>query len=181
VIKSRIRKKILKLREKKKLEKKDLNPSILISILKKEFKNSFTVGGYFPVNCEISDLEILRELIKKKIKVSLPVIGKNKNMNFHYWSFNEPLAINHYGIPEPLKSKIVIPDVLLVPIVAFDHKLFRLGYGGGFYDRYIEKVQKKNKLFTIGLAYNFQKINKVPVNKYDKKLNIILTEKNILK
>ena len=70
---------------------------------------------------------------------------------------------------------------MLVPIVAYDKKLFRLGYGGGFYDRYISKIQKKNKLFSVGLAFSFQKIDKVPVNKYDKRLNVILTEKGILK
>ena len=86
-----------------------------------------------------------------------------------------------YGIPEPIKSKIIIPDVILVPLVAFDDNLYRVGYGGGFYDRYIAKIQKKNKLFTVGLAYSFQKINKVPINKYDKKLNLILTEKDVLK
>ena len=181
MIKSRIRKKILKLREKNQLKNNKINFSLLISILKKNYKKAFTVGGYFPVNHEISDLEILKELIKRKIKVSLPVIGKKKDMNFYNWSFSEPLKINLYGIPEPINSKIIIPDVILVPLVAYDNKLFRIGYGGGFYDMYIAKFQKKNKLLTVGLAYSFQKINKVPANKYDKKLNIIMTEKNILK
>ena len=111
----------------------------------------------------------------------MPAIGKNKDMNFFNWSFDEPLIINSYGIPEPMNSKILIPDIVLVPLVAFDNKLFRLGYGGGFYDRYIAKIEKKNKLLTIGLAYSFQKISKIPVNKYDKKLNIILTEKGIFR
>ena len=178
--KSAIRKKILKLRKTKNLKKYKINIPLLISILKKNKKN-FTVGGYYPVNYEINDLEILRELIKNKINVSLPVISKSKNMSFYSWSFDEPLIINSYGIPEPIKSKIVIPDIILVPLVAFDNKLFRLGYGGGFYDRYIAKMEKINKLLTIGLAYSFQKISKIPINKYDKKLNIILTEKGIFK
>ena len=176
-----IRKKILKLRKTKKLKNNKIDFSLLMSILKKENKKNFTVGGYYPVNYEIDDLEILRELIKKKIKVSLPVIEKKKDMNFYNWTFDDPLALNYYGIPEPSKTKIVIPDILLVPLVAYDRKRFRLGYGGGFYDRYISKIEKKNKLFTIGLAYSFQKINKLPTNKYDKRLNIILTEKDILK
>ncbi len=180
MIKSEIRKKILKLRKTKNLKNYKINISWLTSILK-NYKKKFTVGGYYPVNYEVNDLEILRELIKNKIKISLPVISKNKNMNFFNWSFDEPLIINSYGIPEPIKSKIVIPDIILVPLVAFDNKLFRLGYGGGFYDRYIAKIQKKNKLLTIGLAYSFQKIDKIPVNKYDMKLNIILTEKGIFR
>lgn len=179
--KSTIRKKILKLRKNKNLKKYKIDIPLLISILKKNNKKNFTVGGYYPVNNEISDLEILRELIKNNIKVSLPVIRKNKDMNFYSWSFVEPLTINSYGIPEPIKSKIVIPDAIIVPLVAFDNNLFRLGYGGGFYDRYIAKIQKKNKIFTVGIAYSFQRINKIPVNKYDKKLNVVITEKNIIK
>ncbi len=179
--KKKIRNKILKLRKTKKLINNKINFSSLMSILKKNNKKNFIVGGYFPVNYEIDDLEVLQKLIKNNIRISLPVIEKNKDMNFYSWSFHEPLILNNYGIPEPLKKKIVIPDTLLVPIVAYDKKLFRLGYGGGFYDRYISKIQKKNKLFSVGLAFSFQKIDKVPVNKYDKRLNVILTEKGILK
>ena len=69
---------------------------------------------------------------------------------------------------------------MLVPLVAYDLKLNRLGYGGGFYDRYIDKISKIKNIFTIGLAYSFQKITKVPINTFDKKLNCIVTEKEIL-
>ena len=98
-------------------------------------------------------------------------------MDFYIWSSSDPLYLNKYGIPEPEKKKLVYPDVLFIPLVAFDHKNFRLGYGGGYYDRYISKLSKKKSFFTIGFAFSFQKINKVPRNKYDKRLDIILTEK----
>ena len=71
--------------------------------------------------------------------------------------------------------------VRFVPIVAFDNRLYRIGYGGGYYDRYIQKLSNKKKLFKIGIAHSCQKINKVPINKYDKKLDIIITEKYILR
>ena len=68
-------------------------------------------------------------------------------MNFYEWSFFEPLEINTYGIPEPISKKTVYPDILLVPLVAFDDELNRLGYGGGFYDRYLKKIKRKKKLY----------------------------------
>ena len=179
--KSKIRKKILKLRELKYTKNNNINILSLVSLLKKNYKKKVSVGGYIPINFEIDDLEILKELEKKKMKISLPVIENKKNMNFYNWSFNKPLTLNSYGIPEPIKSKIIIPDIVLVPMVAFDNMLFRIGYGGGFYDRYFAKIEKKKKILKIGLAYSFQKVNKVPANKYDKKLDIILTEKYILK
>ena len=75
-------------------------------------------------------------------------------MDFFKWSNNDPLKINKFGIPEPISSKKFYPDILLVPLVGYDNHLNRLGYGGGFYDRYIEKIEKigKNTLcnfFTV--------------------------------
>ena len=98
-------------------------------------------------------------------------------MNFFKWSNNDPLKINKFGIPEPLSSKIFYPDILLVPLVGYDGNLNRLGYGGGFYDRYIEKIKN---VIKIGIAFSFQKITSVPTNDYDKKLDFVITEKEIL-
>ena len=80
-----------------------------------------------------------------------------------------------------MSSKIVYPDILLVPLVAYDVSLNRLGYGGGYYDRYIEKIEKVKKVVKIGLAFSFQKISSIPINQYDKRLDFIVTEKEILK
>jgi 5-formyltetrahydrofolate cyclo-ligase len=109
------------------------------------------------------------------------VIKKNYDMNFYKWSFKEPLNINKYGIPEPESNILIYPDVLLVPLVAFDEKLNRLGYGGGFYDRLIKKLSKKKKILKIGLALATQKIKKVPITNYDQKLDYIVTNKYIIK
>ena len=99
-------------------------------------------------------------------------------MNFYSWSFKDPLQVNKYGIPEPISNKIVYPDILLIPLVAFDKNLNRLGYGGGFYDRYIAKLKKNKKVFKIGFAYSFQKVKKIPISKFDIKLDLIITEKS---
>ena len=102
-------------------------------------------------------------------------------MDFFKWSKNDPLKINKYGIPEPVSSKIFYPDILLVPLVGYDNELNRLGYGGGFYDRYIEKIEKIKKVIKIGLAFSCQKLKNIPITQYDKKLDFIVTEKEILK
>ena len=98
-------------------------------------------------------------------------------MNFYSWSFKDPLQVNKYGIPEPISNKIKYPDILIVPLVAYDKNFNRIGYGGGFYDRYIKKIKKNKKIITIGLAYSFQKVKKIPINEYDIKLDFIVTEK----
>ena len=102
-------------------------------------------------------------------------------MDFYPWSFSEPLKINKYGIPEPEKKNIVYPDVLLIPLVAFDKNLNRLGYGGGYYDRLIEKLSKKKKIITMGLALSVQEVDRVPINMYDQKLDYIITNKYLVK
>ena len=102
-------------------------------------------------------------------------------MNFYKYSFKNPLKINNLGIPEPTMTvNKIIPDLIFVPMVGYDNNLNRLGYGGGFYDRYIEKNSKLKKIIKIGLAFSFQKIKKVPINKFDKKLDMIVTEKNLI-
>ena len=143
MLKSRLRKKILKIREKINNKNIQINFKDLTKILKKEKINKKVIGGYYPVNFEIDDLLLLRKFEKSKFDISLPVIKKNFQMDFYKWSFSDPLKINKYGIPEPEIKKIVYPDVLLIPLVAFDKNLNRLGYGGGYYDRLIEKLSKK--------------------------------------
>ena len=179
--KSQIRNKTLKIR--KKLFDKDLkiDSDKFISFLKKNRLNLKNFGGYYPSNYEIDDLAILDLLEKKNFKVSLPIIKKDNQMNFYRWSRSDPLRVNKFGIPEPVSSKIFYPDILLVPLVAYDNNLNRLGYGGGYYDRYIEKLEKTKKIIKIGLAFSFQKISSIPIDQYDKRLDFIVTEKEILR
>ena len=179
--KFQIRNKIIKIRKKKFNKDLKIDFSKFISFLKIDKLNFKSIGGYYPSNYEINDLDILDLLEKKNFRVCLPVIKKDNQMNFCGWSRNDPLKINKFGIPEPVSSKIFYPDILLVPLVAYDSSLNRLGYGGGYYDRYIEKIEKIKKVTKIGLAFSFQKISSIPINQYDKKLDFIVTEKEILK
>ena len=101
-------------------------------------------------------------------------------MDFFEHSIKRPFVINKYGIIEPISSKKIYPDLLLIPLVAFDKNLNRLGYGGGFYDRYVEKIVKVKKIIKIGLAFSYQELKVIPVSKLDKKLDFIITEKKII-
>jgi len=181
LIKSKIRKKILEIRKKKN------NKNIKFSFLKifKEIKKNISkkkiIGGYYPVNFEIDILEFLEKLEMKGLQLCLPIVKKDNKMDFYSWSTKNLLKLNKYGIPEPEQIKKVFPDIILVPLVAFDSRLYRIGYGGGYYDRYIEKLSNKKNLLKIGIAHSCQKINRVPTNKYDKKLDIIITEKYVLR
>ena len=176
--KSEIRKKILKIRKNSsknlKLDFKDI-----YKILKKNKSTGKLIGAYYPYNHEVNPLKILEKFEKLNYQISLPKIRKNSQMNFFYWSSKDLLVINRYGIPEPTSDKVIYPNILLVPLVAFDKHFNRIGYGAGFYDRYIKKIKKFKKIITIGLAYSFQKVKKIPVNKHDVKLDFIVISKKI--
>ena len=181
MLKSKLRKKILKIREKNNKKNIQISFTQIIKILKKEKITKKIIGGYYPVNFEVDDLKLLKKFEKKNFDISLPVVKKNFQMNFYQWSFSDPLKINKYGIPEPETKNIVYPDVILVPLVAFDKDLNRLGYGGGYYDRLIAKFSKRKKIIKIGLALSVQKIDKVPIDIYDQKLDYIVTNKYTIK
>ena len=181
MLKSKLRKKILKAREKFNTKNIYIDFNQIIKIIKKEKISKKIIGGYYPVNFEVDDLELLKKFEKNRFVISLPVISKNFQMDFYKWTFSDPLKINKYGIPEPEIKNIVYPDILLIPLVAFDKNLNRLGYGGGYYDRLIKKLSKKKKIIKIGLALSIQEIDKVPINAYDQKLDYIVTNKHTIK
>ena len=174
----------IKLRKKFLIQRKNnfKSSSVKLSLLNKIF-NKFKIiknnkiGAYYPINYEIECFEILKKLEILGYKISLPAIKEKNKMDFFEWSHKDPLHVGKMGIPEPRNSKKVYPDVLLVPLVAFDRYNYRLGYGGGYYDRYIKKISNIKKIVTIGLAFSFQKIYKIPINETDERLDFVLTEK----
>ena len=102
-------------------------------------------------------------------------------MYFCQWKLFDILRMNKYGILEPCSvSRIIIPQVILLPLLIYDDYNQRIGYGKGFYDRYLNKYLKKSKnILTVGVAFSFQKHHKLPINNMDVKLDYILTEKGI--
>ena len=180
MLKNQIRKKILNIRNKKKSDKFNIDEKKILKIIKIKKIKKPIVGCYYPVNSEVDTKKIMIFLEKLTITISLPIIEDNFSMEFYEYKTTDPLNINKYGIPEPFKKKKIKPNILIVPLVAFDQKLNRLGYGGGFYDRFLKKTEKNIKI-KLGLAFSFQKIKKIPVEKFDKKLDYILTEKEMFK
>ena len=117
----------------------------------------------------------------------MPIIDKkNNSMEFKKWIPNDELVNGPFGTMEPKKAQIsIFPQILVVPLLSFDRELYRLGYGGGYYDQSIndlKKYFKKEKKFfiTIGLAYSIQEEKKIPKEKHDMKLDYIITEKEVL-
>tara|TARA_B100001057_G_scaffold8578_1_gene7930 strand:- start:482 stop:1033 length:552 start_codon:yes stop_codon:yes gene_type:complete len=179
--KSILRKKYLNLRKRKYCAiNKEFFDSFL-SFVKSNFKKkNLNLALYYPTSFEIDVLKILENKSMIDKNILLPVIEKNNVMNFFSWKKNNVLLVNKFGILEPVKSKIKIPDIILVPILAFDRNKCRLGYGKGFYDRYLNKYLKKfSNILTVGVAFSFQKHHKLPIDKNDVKLDYILTEKGV--
>ena len=180
MLKKHIRKRIIKAREIKNKNNLKVKFSLLREVLKKKIFKNKIVGSYYPVNFEADTSQVMKMFKQKGYELSLPVISSEYDMNFYTWNLNDPLYVNKYGIPEP-KSKIkVIPSILLIPMVAYDKRLNRLGYGGGYYDRFLKKYEKKN-ILKIGLAITCQEVKKLPTNNFDKKMDYILTEKKLYK
>ena len=146
MLKSQLRNQILNIRKRKYLYNEEFSFNAIIKILKKEKIYNKIIGGYYPYNYEVNAIKILEKFEKLNYIVSLPKIRKKSQMDFFRWSTKDPLFINKYGIPEPTSNKINYPNILLVPLVAFDKHHNRVGYGGGFYDRYIKKLKKKKRL-----------------------------------
>jgi len=184
-VKSFLRNKYILQRKKKsfKTGNFNFNFNLIFNLIKKHFKKKkITIAGYYPSNHEVNILKFLNQAQKKSFKIVLPVIKSSTSMVYKPWIFNDPLYVNKYGILEPNKvKKKIIPDLVMVPLVAFDNKLNRIGYGKGYYDRSLEKISKikKNTIF-LGIAYSFQKCKSIPVNRYDFKLDYIFTERGII-
>jgi len=181
--KSYLRKKFLIQRKKKYLQANKFNFNILFKLIKKHFsKKKIIIAGYYPSYYEVDILNFLKNASKKKFKIVLPVIQSSNTMSFKSWIFKEPLYVNKFGILEPKKSsKDIIPDLIMVPLVAFDNRLNRIGYGKGYYDRSLKKISKiKKNVISLGIAYSFQKCKKIPTNEHDFKLDYIFTERGIV-
>ena len=181
--KIQLRKKYFNLRKKKyfEIDKNFFLPLIKLTRLKFK-KKIIKIGLYYPSNFELDVLKIFEFKNFSNQDILLPVTDKNNLMNFFPWKKNDALYVNEFGILEPIKTKPKVPDLMLVPILAFDKKKYRLGYGKGFYDRYLNKYLKQFKnIFTVGIAFSFQRHHNLPVNRNDVKLDCIITEKGIFK
>ena len=181
--KSYLRKQSILRRKKKYLTSNKFNFNLIFKLIRENFyKKKITIAGYYPSNYEVNILNFLEKASKKNFKIVLPVIKSSNIMHFKSWIFKEPLYVNKFGMLEPKNSsKNIIPDLIMVPLVAFDNHLNRIGYGKGYYDRSLKKISKiKKNAISLGIAYSFQKCQKIPTNKQDFKLDYVFTEKGII-
>lgn len=148
-----------------------------------ELSDKPVVSGFFAIRDEINPLPLLLKLYLAGSRLALPaMLGKGKPLLMRSWAPGEPLAATTWGIQEPLGDAVVLePDVVLVPLLAFDLLGYRLGYGGGFYDRTLAGLRAKKTIVAVGLAYDEQKVDAVPHESYDQPLDWVLTPSGPMK
>ncbi|MFT3730122.1 MAG: 5-formyltetrahydrofolate cyclo-ligase [Hyphomicrobium sp.] len=135
------------------------------------------VSGFAAIRDEINPAPLMAWLQAEGMKLALPVmLGKGKPLVMRSWSPGDVMAPAAWGIAEPTDDKPEVdPDIVLVPLLAFDERGYRLGYGGGFYDRTLNRLRKLKPIIAIGLAYDEQRVDVVPAESYDEKLDWVLT------
>ena len=139
---------------------------------------SGAVSGFIPYKSEITTVPLMSRLRREGWQTALPiVIAPEQPLVFRAWAQGEPLVPGVWDIPIPTDAAPeVFPDILLVPMLAFDRRGYRLGYGGGFYDRTLEKLRMLKKVVAIGVAYHAQMVDEVPTGSYDAPLDYVMTE-----
>lgn len=174
--KKSLRKKIMKMRlDMSEKQYHDLSHFIIDELKnREEFQQAKTIAVYLSYHHEVDTWELVQEMIKMKT-ICVPVIKDHHQMDFVEIQDLKSLKKNKYGIAEPCKGKVIDKndiDVMIVPLVGYNNDNYRLGYGGGYYDRYLIDYHGK----TIGLAFTFQKIEDYIPEEHDMPLDVILTK-----
>lgn len=145
------------------------------------FKPSDIIAGYWPKRDEVDLRPLLENLLLQKHQIVLPVIDKEiKFLLFRQWSLPSSLKMGLYQTFEPDENQpLLVPDVLFIPLLSFDKYGHRLGYGGGYYDQTLSNLRKTKSITTIGLAYDIQHVDQLPIEPHDEALQWIVTEKKI--
>jgi 5-formyltetrahydrofolate cyclo-ligase len=140
------------------------------------------VSGFMPLKTEISPLPLMRRLADAGARLALPVIdGRGKPLILRAFAFGDALAAGQWGIREPkADAPEVEPDILLVPMLAFDRRGHRIGYGAGYYDMTIAKLRAIKPVVAAGIAFGAQEIEEVPITARDARLDLVLTEREII-
>ena len=136
-----------------------------------------TVSGFAAIRDEINPADLMLWLHAEGVRLALPVmVGKGKPLVMRAWAPGDAMEAAAWGIAEPTDDKPEVePDIVLVPLLAFDDRGYRLGYGGGFYDRTLAQLRAKKPVTAVGLAYDEQKVDAVPFESYDQRLDWVLT------
>jgi 5-formyltetrahydrofolate cyclo-ligase len=140
------------------------------------------VSGFMPLDSEINPHPLMRKLAEKGARLALPVVSRRgQPLLMREWTFGEPLSAGVWGIREPEpEAQEVEPDILLVPLLAFDRAGYRVGYGGGYYDRTIARLRSRKPVLAVGLAFAAQEVSAVPATPRDARLDLVLTEREAI-
>jgi 5-formyltetrahydrofolate cyclo-ligase len=141
-----------------------------------------TVSGFSPLKTEINPLPLLRNLAAAGAKLALPVVaGRGKPLIMRAYAFGQALNAGVWGIREPKDdAPEVDPDILIVPLAAFDRRGHRIGYGAGYYDMTIKRLRAIKPVIAVGIAYAAQEVTEVPVTARDERLDLVLTERDVI-
>jgi len=141
------------------------------------------VSGFMPLKSEINPLPLMRKLAGQGARLALPVVAGRAPCpaSLREWNFGEPLATGVWGIREPKpEAAVVEPDILLVPLLAFDRAGHRIGYGAGYYDLTLAQLRARKPIIAVGLAFAAQEVPAVPATLRDARLDLVLTERAVL-
>jgi 5-formyltetrahydrofolate cyclo-ligase len=140
------------------------------------------VSGFSPMKSEINPVPLMRKFADAGAKLALPAIaGRDKPLIMRAWNFGEPLASGQWGIREPMpEAPEVAPDILIVPLAAFDRAGHRIGYGAGYFDMTINALRAKKPVTAVGIAFAVQEILSVPATERDARLDLVLTERETI-
>jgi 5-formyltetrahydrofolate cyclo-ligase len=140
------------------------------------------VAGFMPMKSEISPLPLMRKLADAGARLALPVVaGRGQPLIMRAWAFGSPLAAGVWGIREPSSTAPALaPDILIVPLLAFDRAGQRIGYGAGYYDMTIAALREQKAVLAIGIAFAAQEIAAVPATPHDAPLDLVLTEREVI-
>jgi 5-formyltetrahydrofolate cyclo-ligase len=140
------------------------------------------VSGFSPIKTEFNPVPLMRKLADAGAALALPVVaGRGLPLIMRAWKFGDEMASGVWGIREPKpEAPEVFPDILLVPLAAFDRAGHRIGYGAGHYDRTIARLREMKKVTAIGVCFAVQEIGQVPATEFDQRLDLVLTENEII-
>jgi len=140
------------------------------------------VSGFMPLKSEINPLPLLQRLADAGAQLALPVVaGRGKPLIMRAWQWGEPLAAGVWGIREPKpEAAEVEPDILLVPLLAFDRAGHRIGYGAGYYDLTIARLRARKPVTAVGIGFAAQEIAEIPATERDARLDLVLTEREAI-
>jgi 5-formyltetrahydrofolate cyclo-ligase len=140
------------------------------------------VSGFWPMRSEIDPAPLMRQLAARGATLALPLVqGRGSALTFRAYAFGDPLRRGTWGIHEPLpEAALVAPDLLIVPLAAFDRGGHRIGYGAGYYDMTLRHLRAQKSIMAIGLGFAVQEISAVPATPRDERLDLVLTERELI-